>query len=128
MKAIMAEKVVTGMAGIAGASVAAVTTGPLAQLFNEASLAIAIMGMLGGATSALALKKPWRETIRPGLIGASMAIGLSAFGPALLSKMLDIELSLTGSGIEGFGFTAYAIGFAQERITNRLTKEPGNEG
>lgn len=106
---------------LAGATVAAVTSGPIADVFNEMALVLAIMGAGGGATRALALRVPWRDGLRGTVLGALLATGLGVLLPNLLGPWLGDKTPAT---VPALAACAYLAGFLQDALVSRLRKEP----
>ncbi|MEH7827096.1 hypothetical protein [Gemmobacter denitrificans] len=100
----------TALIGAGGAALAAVAGGPLTDVFNELALALAIMGAGGGITRGLANRLPWREVVRGGVIGASLAFGIGALAPKALG------VNVEGSTVSILAASAYLLGFLQDFV------------
>lgn len=110
----------TGLA-LVGAGLAAATSGPVAEVFNEMALVLAIMGAGGGATRALALRVPWRDGLRGTVLGALLATGIGVLLPNVLGPWLGADTPAT---VPALAACAYLAGFLQDTLVSRLRKEP----
>jgi drug/metabolite transporter (DMT)-like permease len=54
------------------------------EVFNERGFVLAVLGALGGAVRAVALKTTWREGLRVVVVGSVLAFGVGVLGPSLL--------------------------------------------
>jgi hypothetical protein len=104
-----------------GAAVAALAGGPLAEVFNEMALVLALMGAAGGATRGLALRLAWREVLRGVFLGALLATGGGVLLPHLLGPWLGPDLAVT---VPALAACAYLVGFLQDTVIARLQREP----
>ena len=106
---------------IGGAGAAAMAGGPLAQVFNELALVLAIMGAAGGATFGLANRLPLIEVARGILLGALMASGLGVLLPNVLSPWIGVDALTTVPVLAG---CAYFAGFVQDVLISKLRRPP----
>lgn len=105
-----------------GTLVALLTSGPLAEVFGQLGLLMALMGALGGATRAIAIKVPWVEVIRPTLLGALLAFGLGVIAPPILERVAGIVATPDTPAIQMLAASSYLIGFMQIRVIALLEK------
>lgn len=110
--------------GALGSAVAATTGGPLAEVFNETALVLAIMGGFGGMTRGLAVRLSRREVARGVFLGGLLAFGFGVLSPELLYRLFALEVAAGTPAIPVLAATAFIIGFAQELlITWMATKQ-----
>lgn len=100
--------------------------GPLAQVFDEMALVMALLGGLGGAVRFLALR--WSVGRKRGAvamaldfvamiaIGAGMAFGIGVLAPPILRGMLDLQLAPDGGAVKALASCGFLIGLVQERV------------
>lgn len=108
-----------------GAVVAAATAGPLAQVFNELGLLLAVMGAAGGLVSGL---YPWRGAgvlLRSVVLGAVLAFGIGAASPYLLGEVLSIDLSRAGNSVMMLSAGAFLIGWFQDALLVMAARRRG---
>lgn len=110
----------TFYAGAFGTALAAFAAGPLAEIFGQVGLLMAIMGALGGGARALAIKSSWRPGLRAALLGGLLAFGLGVISPPLLEKVLGLALTPDTSAVQMLAAGAFLVGFLQERILHFL--------
>lgn len=115
----------TALIGAGGAVVAAVAGGPMADVFNELALALAIMGAGGGITRGLASRLPWLEVLRGGVVGALMAVGLGALAPQVVTQLMQVEIE--GRTVSVLAASAYLLGFLQDFAISLLQRKAGGE-
>lgn len=109
--------------GVAGTLLAGSAGGPLSQVFGEMTLVMGIMGAFGGSASALAVKLPYSQVVRPAILGSLMAMGFGVLGPLVLSNIFGLEIANGTSMPPILAGSAFAIGFTQERVIKRFLKE-----
>lgn len=113
----------------AGAVTAAVAGGPLAAVFNELSLTLAIMGGAGGLTWGLATRQPWLDVVRGVIIGALVAVGFYQLYPEILDRIFNIKIDVGETAAPVSAAIAYLVGFFQDAITRwARTIEPKKNG
>ena len=95
--------------------------GPLAEVFNELALVLALMGAAGGATRGLALRLQWREVLRGIALGALLASGVGVLLPHVLGPWLGPDLPVT---VPALAACAYLVGFMQDAVIARLQRGP----
>lgn len=110
----------TIQAGVFGTTLAVIAAGPLAEIFGQLGLLMALMGALGGGTRALAIKSSWRAGLRASLLGALLAFGLGVISPPILEKVLGLALTPDTSAVQLLAASAFLVGFLQERILHVL--------
>lgn len=113
----------TALIGAGGAVIAAMAGGPMADVFNELALALAIMGAGGGITRGLANRLPPKEVLRGCVVGALLAVGLGALAPQVMGKMLAVEMQ--GGTVSVLAASAYLLGFLQDFAVAFLQRKPG---
>lgn len=110
---------------IMGAAVAAAAGGPLAEVFNELSLVLAVMGGIGGMARGLAIKTPWREVLRGVTLGALLATGLGVLLPLLVGPWLGQGVASSPAALAA---CAFVVGFLQDIFIDRLNRGPRDAG
>lgn len=113
---------VVAATAIALGSVATQSNGAFAQVFNETGLIVALLGALGGLFYVLAIDTPWSESVRPILMGATLAFGVGAFGPEIITKVFGIDIPKDVPLVELKAATAFLIGASQEWLIRRFFK------
>lgn len=105
----------------AASAAAAVTAGPLAQVVNELSLMMALMGVAGGATWTLANRMGARDFLRSACLGGLLAFGLGRTSPDLVGYLFGDQI---GAAFDagGLGAVAFFIGLMQEPIVVGLKR------
>jgi hypothetical protein len=102
-----------------GAAVAALAGGPLAEVFNETTLVLAIWGAAGGTARGIGLRVPWREIVRGAVLGALLASGLGVLLPHITGPLLSAELPTT---VPVLAACAYLVGLWPDLIIARLQR------
>jgi hypothetical protein len=100
-----------------GAAAAALAGGPLAEVFNELALVLALMGAAGGMSRGLAIALPWREVARGVVLGALLATGLGVLLPHLLGPWIGQSGAVT---VPALAACAFLAGFLQDILVARL--------
>lgn len=111
--------------GALGAAAAAGAGGPLAQVFSELALVMAIMGLAGGGVRGLSLRLPWREWLRGCAVGSGLAFGFGVLAPPILAGQLGIEVVPDGPTVPALAASAFVIGFLQDVVTAWLQSRNG---
>lgn len=105
-----------------GTLAALLAGGPLSEVFGQLGLMMALMGALGGATRAIAIKVPWSEVIRPTLLGALLAFGLGVIAPPVIERVAGIVPAPDTPAIPMLAASSFLIGFMQIRVISLLEK------
>lgn len=114
-------------AGFWGVLTALLAAGPLAEVFGQLGLLMALMGAFGGATRAIALKMPWSQVARPTILGALLAFGLGVLAPPIMERVIGIVPAPDTPAIPMLAAAAYLIGFMQGRVVGFLEKGKRDE-
>lgn len=115
-----------------GAAAAAVSVGPLAEVFSEMGLVMAIMGALGGAMHAIMNRR------RPILTwfanffgfatsGAILAFGLGVLAPPILAWALRFEIAASDQSTGMLAAAGFLIGLMQERVVQLIRVRPDDK-
>lgn len=106
---------------LAGGAVAAATAGgPLATVFNELGLVMALMGGFGGIAWVLAIALPWRQALRPVVFGSIIAFGFGVISPVVLQWATGITLAPDTPMIPLLAATSFTVGFLQDWIVRKM--------
>lgn len=116
----------------AGAAGAAVAAGPLAEVFSEMGLVMAIMGAIGGALYGMIKRNPpwlaWAgRLVLSSLSGAILAFGLGVFVPPVLIWSLGLEITPSGQSTGLLAAGAFLVGLMQERVFAFLGAAKGDD-
>lgn len=98
---------------VVGAIGAGAAGGPLAEVFNELALVLALMGAAGGMTRGIANRLPWREVGRGTFLGALIAFGMGALSPSIVESLFQIN---PGTTIPVLAASSFLIGFGQDVV------------
>lgn len=97
------------------------------EVFSPVAQAIAFFGGLGGFAHALALRRPWRDTIRITAIGCITAFGFGVASSQIMRVWLpDLPEGAAGSlgTLSSGAFLVGIVGvFLIERLLDRFTKK-----
>ena len=110
-----------------GAGAAAAAGGPLAQVFNELALVMALMGLAGGSIRGLSLKISMREMCRGAVIGAGLAFGFGILSPPILAAQFGIDIFPDAPTIPLLAATAFVVGYMQDVVTAWMQSKNGKK-
>ena len=103
-------------------------SGPLYQIFDELALVMAVLGGMGGLCRAVAIKgTPWREVLRSVFLGSLLAFGVGVFSPAIVSRMLGIDITGLDDILPLLAASSFLIGLLQDIFMAWLRKGPKDE-
>ena len=116
----------TGQTSVAVATGGAVASylagGPLAEVFNQLALTLALMGGFGGLTMGLAVRLPWRDVTRSFFVGGLLAAGLGAISPVLIERLFGISLSGGGTAVSLLASGSFMVGFGQDVVVKFMAE------
>lgn len=111
---------------IVGATAAATAAGPLAEVFDEMGLVMALLGALGGSLRFIVSTRTSRrvrgvlsataELVSSMFIGAGLAFGLGGLPVDLILAAVNLDVAPDDPGTKFLAAVAFLIGLAQERF------------
>lgn len=107
----------TALVAVSAAASVAIA-GPLAEVFNELGLTLAIMGGLGGLTRGLAIWPPMREVARGVALGVLFGFGFGVTGPEIVHRVTGLEVAVGAHSIPALAAAAFSIGFLQDFLVS----------
>lgn len=112
----------------AGAVIAGAAGGPLAQVFNELALVLALNGAIGGLAWGMINRRPWRLIAVATVLGAVFAFGFGQITPQLVTNFLGVNFGPEGITVPVLAACAFVIGLMQDRVIDLIRHEPKQEG
>ena len=112
----------------AGVVLAGAAAGPLAQVFNELALVLAINGAAGGLAWGMINRRPWRMIAASTVLGAVFAFGFGQMAPQIITSLLGVDFGPEGATVPVLAASAFFIGLLQDRLIGWLTPAKTPEG
>jgi hypothetical protein len=105
----------------AGMILAGAAGGPLAQVFNELALVLAINGAAGGLAWGMINRRPWRMIAASTVLGAVFAFGFGQMAPHVVTGILGVDFGPQGATVPALAAGAFLIGLMQNRLIDWIT-------
>lgn len=111
----------------AGAVIAGAAGGPLAQVFNELALVLALNGAMGGLAWGMINRRPWRLILVATVLGAVFAFGFGQVSPQIVANLWGVDFGPEGITVPVLAACAFVIGLMQDRLIDIIRTAPKQE-
>lgn len=112
----------------AGAVIAGAAGGPLAQVFNELALVLALNGAAGGLAWGIINRRPWHLIAVATVLGAVFAFGFGQMAPQIVTSVLGVDFGPEGATVPALAAGAFLIGLMQDRLIDLIRAAPKQGG
>jgi hypothetical protein len=112
----------------AGMVLAGAAGGPLAQVFNELALVLALNGAAGGLAWGLINRRPWRLMAVATILGAVFAFGFGQMAPQIVTNLMGVDFGPQGATVPVLAACAFLIGLMQDRLIDLIRATPKTGG